>query len=208
MYFLLEMCYNIIKLELIVKYIKNGKVVIVMKSREPRKGRIRNNLTNSTLRTGRFEKKVPYQRHVEDWLTKQGLRRILNWASQGLTCAQIAHNMGVSHPLFKKWRDQHPEMQEAVDKGKVVSYELVESALFKRAVGYEYEEEETYTETDKAGVPRVKRKLVKRQALPDISAIQFFLKNRMPSKWREELSAKFALDDDTANTIIGLLKKL
>ena len=60
----------------------------------------------------------------------------------------------------------------------------VENALYKRAVGFEYEEVETlYEEVNGEKKKKVKR--IKRTALPDTSAIIFWLKNRKPEQWRK-----------------------
>ena len=119
-----------------------------------------------------------------EWLQEDNLLRIEGWARQGLTDEQIASNMGISTATFYNWRNKHVEILESLKKGKApVDFE-VENALYKRAVGFEYEEVETlYEEVNGEKKKKVKR--TKRTALPDTSAIIFWLKNRKPEQWRK-----------------------
>lgn len=58
----------------------------------------------------------------------------------------------------------------------------VENALYKRAVGYEYQE--TTIEIDDEGKKKVKK--TTKQMAPETLAIIFFLKNRKPEDWRDK----------------------
>lgn len=57
----------------------------------------------------------------------------------------------------------------------------VERALFRRAVGYEYQEDTFSVESESGEAVLVKR--VVKHERPDISAIKFWLENRLPEKW-------------------------
>nr|DAW83572.1 MAG TPA: terminase small subunit [Caudoviricetes sp.] len=109
---------------------------------------------------------------------------IEGWARQGLTDEQIASNIGIGTTTFYTWVDRFPVIRESLKKGKApVDFE-VENALYKRAVGFEYEETETLIE-EVNGETKKKVKRIKRTALPDTSAIIFWLKNRKPEQWRK-----------------------
>ena len=120
----------------------------------------------------------------QEWLQQDNLTMIEGWARQGLTNEQIAKNIGVNADTFYTWLKKYPEISESLKKGKApVDFE-VENALYKRAVGFDYEEIETIEEeVDGVFKTRVKRTL--RTALPDTSAIIFWLKNRKPEQWRK-----------------------
>lgn len=137
-----------------------------------------------------------------DWLTEERLALIEQWAKDGLIDVQIAKNMGISEATFYDWKQKFPEFSEAVKKGKAVADQLVENALYKRAVGYQYEEEtwemltfnktETYEEFGKdvvVSTPETKevrtKRVVKHQA-SDTQAAKFWLQNRQPEKWRDK----------------------
>jgi hypothetical protein len=130
----------------------------------------------------------------EEWLNPDGLLRIEGWARDGLTEAQIAHNMGISVSSLADWKNKYPQLLDALKKGKAPVDIEVENALLKSALGHtqiirkpikvkterqivgegryveehiEYAEEEVYTP-------------------PQVLAQIFWLKNRKPDKWREK----------------------
>lgn len=111
------------------------------------------------------------------WLTPEGLTKIQGWARDGLTDDQIAHNMGIATGTLYSWKNKYDEINEALKEGKEVVDRMVENALLKRALGYEYEEV-TY-ECGKA------TKRVTKQVAPDTTAQIFWLKNRKPTSWRD-----------------------
>ena len=119
-----------------------------------------------------------------EWLQQDNLLMIEGWARQGLTDEQIARNIGVNKTTLYDWIKRFPNISNALKKGKApVDFE-VENALYKRAVGFEYEETETLIE-EVNGETKKKVKRIKRTALPDTSAIIFWLKNRKPEQWRK-----------------------
>lgn len=116
------------------------------------------------------------------------LTLIEGWARNGLTDEQIAKNLSISKTTFYKYRDEHPELSELLKKSKEkVDFE-VENALYKRALGYEYEEEVYETVYDRFSEMYVEKltKRVKKQVAPDTTAQIFWLKNRKPKEWREK----------------------
>ena len=47
---------------------------------------------------------------------------------------------GMGYSTFYEWQARFPELREAVNKSREVADREVENALFRNAVGYEYEE--------------------------------------------------------------------
>lgn len=119
-----------------------------------------------------------------EWLQEDNLIRIESWARMGLTNEQIAKNIGVNADTFYTWLKKYPEISESIKKGKAPIDFEVENALFKRAIGYEYEEIETIIE-EIDGKQRKRIKKIKKVALPETSAMIFWLKNRKPKEWRK-----------------------
>lgn len=76
----------------------------------------------------------------QEWLTPDGLIRLEGWARDGLTDEQIANNIGIAAGTLYAWKNAYPEISEALKRGKDVIDREVENALFRRAVGFEYEE--------------------------------------------------------------------
>lgn len=122
------------------------------------------------------------------WIEPDGLLRLQAWARNGLTDEQIAHNMGISVRTLGNWKNAYIPIMQALKRGKEVVDIEVENALLQRARGYDYEEvtrELRYdkdTETERMVV--VKR--VKKHMAPDVTAIIFWLKNRLPEDWRDK----------------------
>ena len=77
---------------------------------------------------------------IDEWLTPEGLILLEGWARDGLTNEQIASNMGISEKTFYNWKNDNLQFLQSLKKGKAVADYEVENALFKRALGYSYEE--------------------------------------------------------------------
>lgn len=116
------------------------------------------------------------------WLEADNLILLEGWARDGLTDEQIAHNIGIHVSTLYEWKKKYKEFDEALKKGKEVVDTLVENALLKRALGYEYDE---VTEIREEGV-LMQKKTVRKQVVPDTTAQIFWLKNRRPDVWRDK----------------------
>lgn len=100
------------------------------------------------------------------------------WARDGLTDEQIAHNLGITRQTLSEWKTRHPDIADALKRGKEVVDREVENALYKSALGFDYEEDMV---TNQGNVVRV----TKHQA-PSTTAQIFWLKNRKPREWRDK----------------------
>jgi len=110
------------------------------------------------------------------------------WARDGLTDEQIAKNMGIAESTLYAWKGKYPEFSDSLKKGKEVVDIQVENALFKRAMGYTYEEK-TYERkqiNEEGDMGMVLAKTVTKEVLPDVTAQIFWLKNRKPAEWRDK----------------------
>lgn len=136
----------------------------------------------------------------QDWLKEENLILIEGWARNGLSDKQIAHNMGIAYSTFREWKDKYPVFSATLKKSKEVVDLMVENALFKRAIGYDYDEvTEEYSPKDGK-----KTKKVKKHVAGDTTAQIFWLKNRKPEDWRDkpQNTIKDEYEDD------GLIKAL
>ncbi|MDU0485398.1 helix-turn-helix domain-containing protein [Staphylococcus haemolyticus] len=114
---------------------------------------------------------------INDWLTEENLLRIQGWARDGLTNEQIAINMGITERTLYKWQKKDNQIRQALKVGKDVADRQVENALFKSAIGYDYEEE---TVTNDGRVVKVKK-----HKAANTTAQIFWLKNRKVNEWRD-----------------------
>lgn len=130
-----------------------------------------------------------------DWITEEGLLKIEGWARDGLTDEQISHNMGIHPSTLYDWKNKHPDMSETLKKGKEVVDRQVENALLKRALGFEYKETKIIIEQDEYGKDRKRQEKTTKVALPDTTALIFWLKNRKPEDWRRKTAKEYRAED-------------
>lgn len=123
----------------------------------------------------------------EYWLTGDGLLLLAAWARDGLTDEQIAHNMGIATGTLYRYKNEHNEICEALKKGKEIADIEVENSLFKRAIGYLYDEktyERVWNEKLEKYI-KVNTKTVTKQVVPDTTAQIYWLKNRKRKIWQD-----------------------
>lgn len=130
---------------------------------------------------------------AKEKLDKSGLIKIEGWARAGLTDRQIAKNMGIAYSTFNKYKKDYIELMEALKKGKEVVDLEVEGKLYERAIGFHYTETKVTEEVNALGQKTVRTETINKYALPDTTAQIFWLKNRMPTKWRN----KVIIEDDS-----------
>jgi len=125
--------------------------------------------------------KSKWESHV-----KPRLLRIKMWCQSGVIQKDICKNLGISHQALAVYKRAHPELREMLKLGKEDAVAKVVDALYKRAVGYEYEEERTVG-TKAKGKPLVIGRIekIKKQVAPDVMAQMFYLQNRCSLDWRD-----------------------
>lgn len=132
-------------------------------------------------------RKSKYQTHVEPKLLL-----IEAWARDGMIQEDIAKKLGVAMSSFSDYKNKFPELSEALKRGQEVVDVEVENALFKRALGYRYDEvtkeaaRELDEETGEYKTVMVETKRVTKEVQPDVTAQIFWLKNRKPETWRDK----------------------
>jgi hypothetical protein len=139
---------------------------------------------------------------ADEWLLPEKLLLLEDWARQGLFDAQIAKNMGISEATLYRYKANHPEIKEALRKGKEVVDIEVENAMFKRAIGYTITINEQ--KVDKDGfVHDLKRDV----HIPgDVTAQIFWLKNRRRQQWRDKV--EYSNDGGEISKLDEILKEI
>ena len=137
--------------------------------------------------------------------SKDNLIRIAAWTRNGLSEEQIAKNLGVSYMTFRRAK-KDPEYGEQIcaaliNTKDVVDFE-VENQLFKRAIGYEYDE---VKEEYEMGV-LTKRTVTKKIVPPDVSAQIFWLKNRKPTDWRDRREVDNTVALEKLDEVLGQIR--
>lgn len=137
----------------------------------------------------------------KDWLEGDGLLKLEGWARDGLTDEQISRNMGIAYSTFREWKKKYSAFSAVLKRTKDVVDREVENALFKRAMGYKYDEV-TYERGEE-----VKR--VTKEVAPDTTAQIFWLKNRKPAEWRDKIEQQQTVmiqDDGFLEALKGTIK--
>ena len=136
---------------------------------------------------------------------EDSLIRIAAYARNGLTEQQIATNMGVSYSMWnraKKVPGVAEKLMEALIQTKEVADIQVENMLYKRALGYSYEEVKEEYEYGMLA----KRTVTKKQVPPDVMAQIFWLKNRKQTEWRDRREVDNTLALDKLDEVLGTIK--
>lgn len=92
----------------------------------------------------------------EYWRTGDGLTQLRGYARRGMNDEQIAAKIGIAPSTLYEWKKKYPEISEALKEGKDLPDIQVEAALYQAALG------------------------------GNVTAMIFWLKNRLPNSWRDK----------------------
>lgn len=118
-----------------------------------------------------------YETHV-----KPKLNIIAGWMRKGLTIAQVAERLGVAPSTMFEYQVKYSELRDTLKSNAEEADAEVENALYKSAMGFEYEETKITMDTD--GKKRIEK--TKKYYPPNQTAMIFWLKNRQPKAWRDK----------------------
>lgn len=108
----------------------------------------------------------------------------------GATDKELADFFEISKATLNNWKTEHPEFLDSLKNGKMASDVRVTEALFKKATGFEYQEEQAFKckAYDEKGrqIEVLQSRTVTKFIPPDSTACFFWLKNRQPAKWRDK----------------------
>lgn len=125
-------------------------------------------------------KNTKYETHV-----LPHLQSVESWILEGLDEERIAQRLGVSSRTFKKYKEEHKELETVLSLSRDTVLAEVEKALLKKARGYTYVETKTVDKGDKVEVTTTEKEMP-----PDLSAISFLLRNYCPEKWSDKPTAQ------------------
>ena len=116
----------------------------------------------------------------------------------GATNDQLATFFEVNTDTIHGWMKTYPEFSDAVKGAKIVADAQVAEGLYRRAIGFQYDET-TYEKIDlipnaddNIKLEAFKRKIVTKNVIPDPGAAMNWLSNRQPERWRnrQDINAK------------------
>ena len=108
---------------------------------------------------------------------KPKLSTIEGMYREGHTLDEIADYLGIALSTLCNYKNQHPELDEALKRGNQDAVYEVENALFKSACGYYYTEQELTKSGEVVEVTKY--------AKPNTTSMIFWLKNRAYDKWKD-----------------------
>lgn len=126
-----------------------------------------------------------------------------NYCLLGAMDEDLARFFTISVTTLNNWKKKYHSFREAIRVGKEFADMKVAGSLYKRAIGYTYQEiisqaakipakkagmEETASEESQPDSNNSLRtvKIITREVAPDTRAQIFWLKNRQPKHWREK----------------------
>ena len=110
----------------------------------------------------------------------------------GASNETLAERFEVSRRTIDNWITTLPEFGDAVRHGRQVADESVVAALYTRATGME---RQSIKVVEGGGTTVTTTHTV--QALPDVRACIFWLRNRRPEQWRENRAPQDVWGDDS-----------
>jgi hypothetical protein len=108
------------------------------------------------------------------------VQQAFSLALLGLDDAELGMALGVSERTINTWKRRYPEFLQSLNAGKAKADAQVAVSLYRRAVGYEWTEEEL-VRVGRNQPPVVMQ--VRRKVPPDTTAAIFWLKNRQRRHW-------------------------
>jgi len=129
-----------------------------------------------------------------------------DYARQGLIDKEIAAKLGIGLRTLYEYQNKYPQFLQAIKRGKKPVDVEVENSLLKRAKGYEYEEttveyKPSKSKDEKAKPTKVKK--TKKQVIPDVTALIFWLKNRRPDLWKDKQEVGLS-----GNAVINIISRI
>jgi hypothetical protein len=133
---------------------------------------------------------------INDWTTPENLELVSCWARDGYIDTEIAAKMGIAVRTFYRWRSQSRALKQALQNGKEVIDNKVESALLKAALGGKTEDVKVKLVHEKDQQVRKIVEKTTREHPPNVLACQTWLFNRQRDKWKRNRDNEFAAEDD------------
>lgn len=87
-----------------------------------------------------------YETHVKPHIDK-----IKKWSASGATDSEIATALNIAESTLYEYKKKYPELSGAFACGRKAVVIDIKAALYKKAVGYDYEEKKQYIKRDGSG---------------------------------------------------------
>lgn len=115
--------------------------------------------------------------------SKSYIEKALKLSLLGATDKEMADFFDVAESTLNLWKLKNKAFSESIKKGKREADANVAERLYKRAIGYQYQEEKN--EYENGDEKPVRKSITVKTLAPDPTAQIFWLKNRQPELWRD-----------------------
>lgn len=128
--------------------------------------------------------------------TPEILGRLEQLAASGLNNKNICEALGIGQKTFYEWMERHPQFAHSIKKYRGLADIEVENALYKNAIGYNFIEKEKEARKINGEYVLVNTKETEKH-IPGNSVAQiFYLKNRMPERYKDKIETQISLAND------------
>lgn len=126
-------------------------------------------------------------------------KKIIKALMNGVSVVQICKDTRISSYSFYKWMEEDSELKEELKSAQSFANISVEDALYKSALGYFITTEKVTKDGD----------VVKYEAYiaPSMVAQIFYLKNRMPDRWKDRTEVDGNIKLNGGLSIFELMQK-
>ena len=115
-----------------------------------------------------------YEKWEQAGQLKEKFKAIKEMVAKRATQRQVAEYLGITEKTLISIRKKHSKLNDAFNYGNEELKVALMDAIYKKAVGFEYEETQTIIEETKTGnKKRITR--YKKQSLPDVAALKYLL---------------------------------
>lgn len=144
-----------------------------------------------------------WSRDPEVWLDDDHLILLRGWAQDGYTLDDICARIGITRHKLYGWRKKYQPIADALACGKEMVDYKVENALLKSALGGKKREVRVTTIMRRGKVVEVQKEEFETEREPVEKAIEFWLTNRLPDKWKRDRQ-KVSLEDQLGDGSIHI----
>ena len=109
----------------------------------------------------------------------------------GYTDKELGVAFEVNADTIYQWKNTYPKFSESISNGKDKADSLIVESLYKRAQGVIVTEERITSGGENDVITKITKELP-----PDTKAIEFWLKNRQPEKFRDKQEIKAEIKAD------------
>lgn len=122
-------------------------------------------------------------------LTNVMLRKMRRCYIHKMNDDEVAEVLEISVSLLREWRTKYPRLMEGVTNWRRYASDEIELTLYERAVGYSVIETKLATHE---GQFTDEQEVITHYP-PDVRAMQFWLQNMQPKRWRDRHTLELEL---------------